>query len=138
MNELKYLKEYKYITICNFDFNIVIHFHYDNEVLLYSLKYIDNEYSISDYLIEYALSFDEEVVNKAIQKFMLVHIWSEVDKWIILNDYNDWKVEVVEYGLKLINKTTKQWATWSIHDYDEDYEVVQSKIIKFLKLQNNQ
>ena len=136
MNKIQLLKEYTYISICNFDFKILIHFDYDNEVLLYSLKYEDNEYYDNvDYLIEYASSFDEETIDKAIKKFMLVHVWSELDKWIVLNDYNEWKIEVINDGLKLINKTTKQWATWNIYDYDEDYEVVQNKIIKFLKLQ---
>ena len=137
MNEIKYLKEYKYINICNFDFNILIHFDYDNEVLLYSLKYIDNDYGISDYLIEYANCFDEEAINKAIKKFMLIHTWSELDKWIILNDYNDWSVEVIENDLKLKNKTTQQYTVWNIYDYGEDYEVIQNKMIKFLKLQHN-
>ena len=136
MNKIQLLKEYTYISICNFDFNILIHFDYDNEVLLYSLKYEDNEYYDNvDYLIEYASSFDEEVIYNTIKKFMLIHVWSELDKSIVLNDYKEWKIEVVNDGLKLINKTTKQWATWNIYDYDEDYEVVQNKIIKFLKLQ---
>ena len=65
---------------------------------------------------------------------MLVHVWSEIDKWIILNDYNEWKIEVIKDGFKLINKTTNQWVTWNIYDYDEDYEVIQNKIIKFLKI----
>ena len=138
MNKIKLVKKYTYISICNFDFNVLIYFDYDNEVLLYSLKYEDNEYYDNvDYLIEYAASFDEETINKAIQKFMLIHIWSELDKWIILNDYIEWKIEVIKDGLKLVNKTTKQWAVWNIYDYDEDYEVVQSKVKKFLD-RNNQ
>ena len=136
MNKIQLLKKYTYISICNIDFNVLIYFDYDNEVLLYSLKYEDNEYYDNvDYLIEYASSFDEEVIYNTIKKFMLIHVWSELDKWIVLNDYKEWKIEVINDGLKLINKTTKQWATWNIYDYDEDYEVVQNKIIKFLKLQ---
>ena len=138
MNKIKFLKKYTYISICNFDFNICIYFDYDNEVLLYSLKYEDNEYYDNvDCLIEYASCFDEEEINKVIKKFMLVHVWAQLDKWITLNDYNDWKVEIIEDGLKLKNGSTNQWVTWNIYDYDEDYEVIQNKIIKFLKLQNN-
>ena len=137
MNKIQLLKKYTYVSICNIDFNVLIYFDYDNEVLLYSLKYEDNEYYDNiDYLIEYASSFDEEAIDKAIKKFMLVHIWSELDKWIILNDYIEWKIEVIKDGFKLINKITKQWVTWNIYDYNEDYEVIQNKIIKFLKLQN--
>ena len=136
MNKIKFLKKYTYISICNIDFNILIHFDYDSEMLLYSLKYEDNEYNDNvNYLIEYASSFDEEAINEEIKKFMLVHVWSEVDKFIILNDYIEWKVEIIKDGLKIVNKATKQWATWSIYDYDEDYEVIQNKLIKFLKLQ---
>ena len=136
MNKIKFLKKYTYISICNFDFNILIHFDYDSEMLLYSLKYEDNEYNDNvNYLIEYASSFDEEAINNEIKKFMLVHVWSEVDKFIILNDYIEWKVEIIKDGLKIVNKTTKQYATWNIYDYDEDYEVIQNKLIKFLKLQ---
>ena len=138
MNKIKYLKEYTYISICNFDFNVVIHFDYDKEVLLYSLKCIDNDYYDNvDYLIEYASCFDEEAINKTIQKFMLNHVWSELDKWIVLNDYVEWKIEVIKDGLKLINKKTKQYATWNIYDCNEDYEVIQSKIEKFIKLQTS-
>ena len=75
-------------------------------------------------------------MNKINQKFMLDNIESEVSCFIEENDYNEWKVEVIENGLKLLNKLTKQWTTWNIHDYDEDYEVIQNKIIKFLKWNN--
>ena len=130
MNKIKLVKKYTYISILHIDFNILIYFDYDNEVLLYSLKYEDNEYNDNiGYLIEFASSFDEEAINQAIQKFMLIHIWSELEAWIILNDYVDeWKIEVIKDGLKLINKKTKQWRIWNIYDYDEDYEVVQNKI----------
>ena len=130
MNKIKLVKKYTYISILHIDFNILIYFDYDNEVLLYSLKYEDNEYNDNiGYLIEFASSFDEEAINQAIQKFMLIHIWSELEAWIILNDYvYEWKIEVIKDGLKLINKKTKQWRIWNIYDYDEDYEVVQNKI----------
>ena len=136
MNKFKFLKKYTYVTISNFDFNVLIHFDYDSEMLLYSLEVEDSDYYDNiNYLIEYASSKDEDEINEAIKKFMLAHVWSEIDKWIALNDCNEWKVEVVGNALKLANKATNQWATWNIYDYDEDYEVIQSKIIKFLKLQ---
>ena len=138
MNKIKFLKKYTYTTISNFEFNVLIHFDYDSEVLLYSLEVEDSDYYDNiNYLIEYASSKDEDEINEAIKKFMLAHVWSEIDKWITLNDYNEWKIEVVESALKLINKTTKQYATWSVYDYDEDYEIIQNKIIKFLD-RNNQ
>ena len=137
MNKIKFLKKYTYTTISNFDFNVLIHFDYDSEVLLYSLEVEDSDYYDNiNYLIEYASSKDEDEINEAIKRFMLAHVWSEIDKWITLNDYNDWKIEVVESALKLINKTTNQYATWSIYDYDEDYEVIQNKIMKFLDWNN--
>ena len=137
MNKIKFLKKYTYTTISNFEFNVLIHFDYDSEVLLYSLEVEDSDYYDNiNYLIEYASSKDEDEINEAIQKFMLAHVWSEIDKWITLNDYNEWKIEVVESALKLINKTSKQWVTWSIYDYDEDYEVIQNKIKKFIDWNN--
>ena len=106
-------------------------------MLLYSLEVEDSDYYDNiNYLIEYASSKDEDEINEAIKKFMLAHVWSEIDKWITLNDYNEWKIEVVESALKLINKTTNQYATWSIYDYDEDYEIIKNKIIKFLDWNN--
>ena len=136
MNKIKFLKKYTYITICNIDFNVIIYFDYINEVLLYSLHYEDNNYSSIDSLIDYASSFDEEVINNTIKSFMLDYVWSQVNCYIEENDYNDWRILIIEDGLKLKNKVTNQWATWNIYDCDEDYEVVQNKIIKFLKLQS--
>ena len=136
MNKIKFLKKYTYITICNIDFNVIIYFDYINEVLLYSLHYEDNNYSSSDSLIDYATSFDEEAICNTIKSFMLDYVWSQVNCYIEENDYNDWRILIIEDGLKLKNKVTNQWATWNIYDYDEEYEVVQNKIIKFLKLQN--
>ena len=72
-----------------------------------------------------------------INTFMLGVIAGLVDCYIEENDYNEWTVEVINDGLKLINKTTKQYATWNIYDYDCDYKVIRSKIEKFLKLQYN-
>ena len=136
MNKIQLVKKYTYISICNIDFNVLIYFDYDNEVLLYSLSYEDNNYSSYDYLIEYASCFEEENVNNTIKSFMLDYVWSQINCYIEENDYSDWRILIIEDGLKLKNTSTNQWVTWNIHDYDEDYEVIQNKIIKFLKLQS--
>ena len=138
MNKIKFLKKYTYISICNIDFNVIIYFDYDREVLLYSLHYEDNNYSSIDSLIDYATCFDEESINKAIKSFMLDYVWSQVNCFIEENDFNDWRILIIENGLKLKNKITNQWVAWNICDYDDDYGVIQDKIIKFLKLQNKQ
>ena len=137
MEKIKLLKKYTYITICNIDFNVLIYFDYDNEILLYSLKYEDENYS-SDYLIEYAKSFDEENINNEIKSFMLNYVWSQINCYIEENDYNDWRVLIIDNGLKIKNKSTNQWTTWDVDDYDEDYEVIQNKMMKFLDLNNQQ
>ena len=74
---------------------------------------------------------------KTIETFMLECIAGLVGCYIEENNYNGWETEVINDGLKLINKTTKQYATWNVYDYDCDFKVIQNKIIKFLKLQNN-
>ena len=135
MEKIKLLKKYTYITICNIDFNVLIYFDYDNEVLLYSLKFEDENYS-SDYLVEYAKSFDEENINNEIKSFMLNYIWSQINCYIEENDYNDWRVLIIDNGLKIKNKSTNQWITWDVDDYNEDYEVIQNKMMKFLDLKN--
>ena len=135
-NKIQLVKKYWYTSIYNIDFNVLIYFDYDNEVLLYSLQYEDNNYISSDYVYEYASCFDEENVNNIIKSFMLDYIWSIVNCYIEENDYSDWRVLIIEDGLKLKNKTTNQWVTWNIGDYDEDYEVIQNKIMKFLDLNN--
>ena len=136
INKIQFLKKYTYISICNIDFNVLIYFDYDNEVLLYTLNYEDNNYSSSDFLDEYASNFDEEKINNIIKSFMLDYVWSNVNCYIEENEYSDWRVLIIEDGLKLKNKTTNQYATWNIYDYDEDYEVIQNKIIKFLDWNN--
>ena len=136
MNKIQLVKKYTYISICNIDFNILIYFDYDNEVLLYSLKYGDNNHSTSDYLDEYAARFDEESVNNTIKSFMLDYVASQSNCYIEENEYSEWKVVVINDGLKLKNRSTNQWVTWNIHDYDEDFEVIQSKIMKFLDWNN--
>ena len=135
MEKIKLLKKYTYVTICNINFNVLIYFDYDNEVLLYSLKYEDENYS-SDYLVEYAKSFDEENISNEIKSFMLNYVWSQINCYIEENDYNDWRVLIIDNGLKIKNKSTNQWTTWDVDDYDEDYEVIQNKMMKFLDLNN--
>ena len=136
MNKIKLLKEYTYISILDIDFNVLIYFDYDSEILLYSLKYEDANYDSSDYLIDYASSFDEENINNIIKSFMLDYLASQLNCYIEENDYQNWKVVTIKSGLKLINEKTNQYATWNIYDYDEDYEVIQNKIIKFLDWNN--
>ena len=133
-NKIQLLKKYTYTSICDIDFNVLIYFDYDKEVLLYSLKYEDD--NTSDYLDEYAPCFDEESINNTIKTFMLDYVWSQINCYIKENDYSDWRIFIIEDGLKIKNTSTNQWVTWNINDYDEDYEVIQSKIIKFLKLQS--
>ena len=136
MEKIQFLKKYTYISMCNIDFNVLIYFDYDSEILLYSLKYEDNNYSSSDYLIEYDSSFDEEVVSNTIKDFMLDYIWSQVHCYIEEKGYSEWRVFIIENGLKLKNELTNQYATWNIYDYDEDFEVIKNKMIKFLDLNN--
>ena len=135
MFKIKFLKEYTYISICDIDFNVLIYFDYDNEVLLYSLKFEDHNSCSGDFLINYASSFDEEVIDKEIKAFMLNHIWNEVDCYIEENDYNEWTVSTFECGLKLENKSTNQCVLWKIHDLEDDCESIQNEMIKFLNLQ---
>ena len=72
---------------------------------------------------------------KTIKMFMLDVVVELLNCYIEENNLNEWKVEVVNSDLKLLNKTTQQYAIWNIYDYDEDYEVIKEKVIKFLKLQ---
>ena len=72
-------------------------------------------------------------INKS---FMLNYVKSKLNYFIDKNNWKGWKVEVIKDGFKLINISTQQYATWNIHDYDEDFEVVQSKIMKFLDWNN--
>ena len=136
MNKIQLLKKYTYIEISNIEFDVLIYFDYDNETLLYSLKYEDNNSSSSDYLIDYAPCFDEEKVNNTIKEFMLDYVWGQINCYIEENNYSDWRVLIIENGLKIKNKSTNQYATWSIYDYDEDYEVIQKTMEKFLDLNN--
>ena len=137
MFKIKLLKEYTYMSICDIDFNVLIDFDYDDEVLLYSLRFEDHNSGSSDFLINFASSFDEENVNKEITTFMLDYIESQLNCYIDENEYDGWKVVVVKDGLKLINDKTQQHATWNVNDYDEDFEVIQDKIKKFLELNNH-
>ena len=75
-------------------------------------------------------------MNK-INTFMLNVTAGLIGCFIEENGYNEWTIEVVENGLKLTNKKTKQYAIWNIYDYDGDFKVIKTKIEKFLKLQYN-
>ena len=89
MNKIQLLKKYTYIEISNIEFDVLIYFDYDNETLLYSLKYEDNNSSSSDYLIDYAPCFDEEEVNNTIKEFMLDYVWGQINCYIEENNYSD-------------------------------------------------
>ena len=132
MNKLKFLKRYTYTTILDVNFNIVIHFDYDNEMLLYSLEVEDNNYNSTDYLVECATSLNDDRVNNVIRVFMLDYVASNLNNFAKEQGYNDWSVKVYRDGFKLINNATKQYADWWLYDYDEDYELLQSKAKKFL------
>ena len=69
---------------------------------------------------------------------MLDYVWSQINCFIEENNYNNWRVLIVDNGLKLKNKLTNQWVTWNIHDYDQNYEVIQTKMKKFLGMQSKQ
>ena len=58
----------------------------------------------------------------------------KLNNYIDLKGYKEWYIVVVLNGLKLVNSKTQQHVTWNIYDYDEDFEVIQNKIIKFLKI----
>ena len=74
---------------------------------------------------------------KTINDFMLDLTARVIECYIEENGYNEWMIEVVENGLKIINKITKQNATWNIYNYDCDFKVIRNKIEKILKLQHN-
>ena len=134
MNKIKLLKEYTYIEICDIEFIVLIYFDNDNEVLLYSLKYIDNNYNSSEYLVEYEPYFNEEKIYNVIKTFMLGFIANQINCYIEENEYSGLKVTAVKNGLKLTNEKTNQYRTWDVYDFDEDYEEMKSQIMEFLDL----
>ena len=134
METIKLLKKYTYTSICNIDFNVLIYFDYDNETLLYSLKYEDDS-SSGDYLVEYAASLNDDEINSTIKSFMLDYVWSQINSYINENNYSGWKVWITDSGWKLANESKNIWKAWNIYD-DEDYEVIQSKLKKFLDWNN--
>ena len=135
MNKIKLLKKYTYKSICNIDFNVLIYFDYDDEKLLFTLEYTDNDYSSSDFLDEYASNFDEIKINDMIKSFMLDNIWAQINCHINGNDYNDWSVYITDNGWKLANEKANKWFIWNVYD-DDDYEIIKDKMIKFLDLNN--
>lgn len=138
MNKIKLLKESVYMEALDIEFIKLTYFDFDDERLLYSLEYVDNNYNTNDFLFDYYEYFDEETVNNKIKTFMLNYIESQISCDIEENEYKGWKVEVIENGLKLSNDKTQQSKTWDIFDLDEDYEKLQSEIMKFLESNNQQ
>ena len=72
-----------------------------------------------------------------VNTFKLGVVAGGIECFIDENGYNGWTVKVIENGLKIVNKKTKQYATWNIYDYDENYAVIENKIEFFLKSQHN-
>ena len=136
MFKIKLLKEYTYSSICDIDFNVLIDFDYDDEKLLYSLRYENHNSGSADFLINFASNLDDETIEKEIKSFMFGYIESEVSCYIEENDFNDWAVSAVENGLKLENKKTNKCITWKIIDLEDDCEFIQNEMIKFLNLQH--
>ena len=136
MNKIKLVKEYVYIDILDIEFNVLIYFDEENEELLYSLKYEDNNYNSSEYLVEYAKSFNEENVDKIIKAFMLDYLASTLNCYIEENEYSGLKVVAIKNGLKLMNDKTQQCEEWNIYDFDEDYEELQYEVKQFIDSSN--
>ena len=136
MNKIKLLKENTYLETLDIEFVKLIYFDYDDERLLFSLEYIDNNYGNTDFLAEYDEHFDEETINSKIKTFMLSYIESQVNSYIEENEYNGWTVKAVENGLKLLNDKTQQNETWDVYDLNKDYEKLQNEIMKFLESNN--
>ena len=132
MNKIKFLKRYTYTSILDVNFNVLIYFDYDSEVLLYSLEVEDNNYNSIEYLVECATSLRDDKINNIIRSFMLDYIANNLRCYAKGNGYKEWNVEVYKNGIKLINIVTKQHVEWWLYDYDEDYEVIQNKVINFI------
>ena len=69
-------------------------------------------------------------------KYTLDYLSNKLNNYIDEKGYKDWYVVVIIDGLKLINAATSQYATWNFYDCDEDCEVIQNKIKKFLDWNN--
>ena len=140
MKNIKLLKEYTYMSICDIDFNVLIDFDYDDEVLLYSLKYEDHSYNSGDFLINFAKSLDEETIIKEIKSFMFNYIQSVVRCHIEENDYKDWEVKTTDHGLSLFNDKEHEYLRWMINedDLEEGCERVKNEIIEHLDFINKQ
>ena len=140
MNKIKLLKEYTYMSICDIDFNVLVDFDYDGEVLLYSLRYEDHNYNSGEFLINFAKSLDDVTIIKEIRTFMFNYIQSEVSCHIEENDYNGWTVKATDCGLKLFNDKQHQYFAWTINDdnLEEGCEYVKNEIIERLDFINKQ
>ena len=136
MNKIKLLKEYTFMEILDIDFNVLIYFDNDNERLLYTLEYIDNNYGTNDFLLEYEPCFDESKVYNIIKAFMMDYLESQLNVYIDENEYKDLKVVAIKDGLKVTNEKTKQSETWNINDYDDDYDDMQYDVKEYLDNNN--
>ena len=136
MDKVKLIKEYIYTEILDIEFNVLVYFDYDEEVLLYSLKYEDNNYNSGDFLVDFAKSLSDENIDKIITSFMLDYLASEINCYIEENEYNDLKVVTIKDGLKLINDKTQQCEEWNIHDFEEDFEDMQYEVKQYIDSSN--
>ena len=136
MYNIKFKEEYTYVSICDIDFKVLVDFDYDENKELYSLTYDNHDYPGSvEFLISFAKSLDVEVWDKEIKSFMLDYIKSQVECFMEDEDYNNWTVGVVEDGWELKNKKTNRSVIWKIHDLEDDCEIIQNEMFKFLNLQ---
>ena len=138
MYNIKFKEEYTYVSICDLDFKVLVDFDYDENKELYSLVYDNHDYPGScEFLISLVDKLDVEVWDKEIKSVMLGYIQNQVECFIEDNDYNNWEVVVVEDGWKLENKLTNKSKVWKIHDLEDDCEIIQDEMFKFLNLQAN-
>ena len=138
MYNIKFKEEYTYMSICDLDFKVLVDFDFDENKELYSLTYDNHDFPGSvEFLITLADKLDVETWDKEIKSFMLDYIKSQVECYIEDENYNDWEISVVEDGWKLENKLTNKSKVWKIHDLEDDCEIIQDEMFKFLNLQAN-
>ena len=132
MNKIKLVKEYTYMDTLGIEFNVLIYFDEDNETLLHTLKYIDNNYDTDGYLLEYEPYSGGNKIYNVIKAFMLDYLESQLNIYINENEYRNLKVVAIKDGLKVINEKTNQSETWNIYDFDDDYDDMQYEIMTYL------
>ena len=89
MNNIKFIKEYIYTSICDIDFKMLVYFDESSEETLYSLKYENHDYGGGDFLFDYKSNLDYESTEKEIKSFMLDYICDQINCYIEENDFNE-------------------------------------------------